>query len=61
MESFFHLMKAETIVLHHYRTREQLETIMCTRIKYNNESIIKEKLGGQSPIGYRISATEKVA
>lgn len=30
-------------------------------IKYYNESRIKEKLGGRSPIEYRISTTEQVA
>lgn len=61
MESFFHLMKAETVASHHYQTRKELETAMRVWIKYYNESRIKEKLGGQSPIEYRISNTEQVA
>lgn len=60
MESFFHLMKAETVASHHYPTRDDLETAMRVWIKYYNKSRIKEKLGGQSPIEYRISTTEQV-
>ncbi|MFC6387393.1 IS3 family transposase, partial [Sporolactobacillus kofuensis] len=59
--SFFHLMKAETVASHHYQTCEELETAMRVWIKYYNESRIKEKLDGQSPIEYRISTTEQVA
>ncbi|WP_373689467.1 IS3 family transposase, partial [Sporolactobacillus shoreicorticis] len=45
----------------HYQTRDKLETAMRVWIKYYNESRIKENLGGQSPIDYRISTTEQVA
>nr|WP_241654670.1 IS3 family transposase [Sporolactobacillus shoreae] len=61
MESFFHLMKAETVASHHYQTSEELEAAMRVWMKYYNECRIKEKLGGQSPIDYRISTTEQAA
>jgi transposase InsO family protein len=61
MESFFHIMKAETVRNHHYQTRKELETAMRDWIEYYNTSRIKEKLGGLSPIEYRISTTEQVA
>lgn len=61
MESFFHIMKAETVNSHDYQTREELERAMREWIKYYNKSRIKEKLGGLSPIDYRISTTEQAA
>ncbi|MFD2693092.1 IS3 family transposase [Sporolactobacillus shoreicorticis] len=33
---------------------------LCNWINYYNESRIKEKLGGKSPIDYRISTTGQV-
>ncbi|GGL64552.1 IS3 family transposase [Sporolactobacillus putidus] len=61
MESFFHIMKAETVNSHDYQTRAGLKKAMCEWIKYYNKSRIKEKLGGLSPIDYRISTTEQAA
>lgn len=61
MESFFHIMKAETVSAHDYQTQEELERAMREWIKYYNKSRIKEKLGGLSPIDYRISTTKQVA
>ncbi|WP_100486527.1 IS3 family transposase [Sporolactobacillus pectinivorans] len=61
MESFFHIMKADTVNAHNYQTREELETAMREWIKYYNKTRIKEKLGGLSPIDYRISTTEQAA
>jgi transposase InsO family protein len=52
---------SETIASHHNQICEELETAMRVWFKYYNESRIKEKLGGQSPIEYRISTTEQVA
>jgi transposase InsO family protein len=43
------------------KTRDELETALRAWIKYYNESRIKEKLAGQSPIDYRISTTGQVA
>lgn len=59
----YHIPSKKTALnwVHHYQTREELETAMRDWIKYYNESRIKEKLGGRSPIEYRISTTEQVA
>lgn len=61
MESFFHLLKSETVHLYRYQTCEELVSSIERWIHYYNYSRIKQKLGGKSPIQYRILTAEKVA
>lgn len=61
MESFFHILKCETVYTHHYETYEEVKTAVTKWIHYYNNQRIKVKLGGKSPVQYRILTTEKVA
>lgn len=61
MESFFHIMKAETVHYQDYKTKEQLIYAMQDWINYYNTKRIKGKLKGKTPIEYRNLALEKVA
>lgn len=61
MESFFHILKCETVYSHHFETYEELLTAVTEWIHYYNYQRIKEKLGGMSPVRYRVLTTEKVA
>jgi putative transposase len=61
MESFFHILKCETVYSHHYETYEELKTAVTEWIHYYNYRRIKEKLGGKSPVQYRTLTTENVA
>lgn len=61
MESFFHLLKCETIYSHYYKTYEEVKIAVTEWIHYYNNQRIKEKLGGKSPVQYRILTTEKIA
>jgi putative transposase len=61
MESFFHILKCETVYSHHYETYEELKTAVTAWIHYYNYQRIKTKLGGKSPVQFRTLNTEKVA
>ncbi len=61
MESFFHILKCETVYTHHYETYDEVKIAVTEWIHYYNNQRIKEKLGGKSPVQYRILTTEKVA
>lgn len=61
MESFFHLLKSETVHLYHYQSFEEVAKAAKDWISYYNNDRIKEKLGGKSPVNYRLLTTEKSA
>ncbi|MFL2030358.1 IS3 family transposase [Loigolactobacillus zhaoyuanensis] len=61
MESFFHIMKAEVYYQKELNTLEELTSAISSWIQYYNFSRIKTKLGGKSPVKYRILTTQKVA
>jgi putative transposase len=61
MESFFHLLKSETVHLYDYQSYEEVAQAAADWISYYNNERIKEKLGGKSPIKYRLLTTEKSA
>jgi len=61
MESFFSIMKKETVYSKDYATFEELEAAITSWISYYNEKRIKGKLGGKSPIQYRLLMAQKIA
>jgi putative transposase len=61
MESFFHLLKSETVHQYDYQSFEEVAQAAVDWIRYYNNDRIKEKLGGKSPIKYRILTTEKAS
>jgi hypothetical protein len=50
MESFFHLLKSETVHLYDYQSFEEVAQAEADWISYYNNDRIKEKLGGKSPV-----------
>lgn len=60
MESFFHLLKIATIHSYEYETYSEMKVAIDKWIYYYNNKRYKEKLGGLSPVEYRIKHTEKV-
>ena len=61
MESFFHLLKCETVYLHDYKSFEEVAQAADDWIRYYTNYRIKEKLGGMSPVQYRLLTTEQAA
>jgi len=61
MESFFHLLKCETVHQYDYQSFEEVAQAAVDWISYYNNDRIKEKLGGKSPIKYRLLTTEKAS
>lgn len=61
MESFFHVLKSEVYYQEHFDSLEELKTAIADWIKYYNGSRCKTKLGGKSPVNYRILTTQKAA
>lgn len=61
MESFFHLLKCETVHQYDYQSFEEVAQAAADWISYYNNDRIKEKLGGKSPIKYRLLTTEKAS
>lgn len=61
MESFFHILKTETVHSHHYTSYEEMAAAVVAWIAYYNHKRIKRKLGGKSPVQYRILTTEQAA
>lgn len=55
MENFFGIMKQEMYYGEVYYSYEELKDAIDGYIKYYNEKRIKEKLGGLSPVEYRLS------
>lgn len=56
MESFFGTLKAEYFHLSEFEDVEQLNTGLKRYIDYYNRQRIKTKLGGMSPVEYRLQA-----
>lgn len=61
MESFFHIMKQETVNYYDYPTKQELIEAMTAWIKYYNNEKIKSKLKNKTPIEFRDLALEKIA
>lgn len=61
MESFFHLLKCETVHLYDYQSFEEVRQAAEDWIDYYNNFRIKEKLGGKSPVKYRLLTTEQAS
>lgn len=61
MESFFHLLKCETVHLHDYQSYEEVAKAALEWIYYYNNNRIKQKLGGKSPVQYRTLTTQQIA
>ncbi|EBM3803407.1 IS3 family transposase, partial [Salmonella enterica] len=54
IESFFGTLKSEYYYLNEYKSVEELKRDIISYIDYYNNLRIKEKLGGLSPIEYRL-------
>jgi putative transposase len=61
MERFFHLLKCEKVHLRDYQSFKEVAQAATEWIYYYNNYRIKQKLGGMSPIQYRLLNTEIVA
>jgi putative transposase len=59
MESFFGILKSEFFHLKKFASIEELETGLAKYIHYYNNDRIKLKLGGLSPVQYRLQADGK--
>jgi putative transposase len=59
MESFFHLLKCEIFYLNDYQSFEEVVQAATEWIYYYNNHRIKEKLGGRSPVQFRLLNTEQ--
>lgn len=60
MESFFHILKAEIYDQKQLNSLEELTFEISSWIQYYNHKRCKRKLGGKSPINYRIFTAQKV-
>lgn len=56
MENFFGLLKSELLYLREFCSFEEFQTELELYLEYYKHSRIKEKLGGLSPVQYRIQA-----
>lgn len=56
MESFFHILKTETVNSNYYATYEEMVAAISKWIDYYNNERIKVKLGGKSPVNYRLES-----
>jgi len=56
MESFFGVLKTELFYLEKFTSFEQLKSALAKYIDYYNNDRIKMKLGGLSPVQYRLQA-----
>lgn len=54
MENFFGLLKSELLYLREFCSLEEFQIELELYLEYYNHSRIKEKLGGLSPVQYRI-------
>jgi putative transposase len=59
MESFFATLKAEYFYLSDFEDIEQLDAGIKSYIAYYNRHRIKSKLGGMSPVEYRLQAARR--
>lgn len=56
MENFFGLLKSELLYLREFCSFEEFQTELELYLEYYNHNRIKAKLGGLSPVQYRIQA-----
>ena len=56
MENFFGLLKSELLYLREFYSFEEFQIELEHYLEYYNHNRIKEKLGGLSPVQYRIQA-----
>jgi integrase family protein len=56
IENFFGLLKSELLYLREFCSYEEFQTELELYLEYYNHNRIKEKLGGLSPVQYRIQA-----
>jgi putative transposase len=61
MESFFHILKCETVYLYDYQSFDEVAQAAADWIYYYNNYRIKQKLDGKSPVQYRLLTTEQIA
>ena len=61
MESFFHIMKSEVYYQNEFDSLEEVSGTISRWVDYYNHTRTKTKLGGKSPINYRILTTQKAA
>lgn len=59
MESFFHILKTEVYYQKQFESLDQVRSAVSNWIEYYNLLRTKRKLGGKSPVNYRILTTQK--
>ena len=61
MENFFGLLKSELLYLHKFESLDHFREKLEAYLKYYNEDRIKLKLGGKSPVQYRLQHQAKAS
>lgn len=61
IESFFNQLKVGTVHNNNYKDYNSLNQAVKEYISYYNNYRIKQKLGGMSPVEYRINSSQKIA
>ena len=61
MESFFHIMKSEIYYQRQFKDLTEIKQRLDKWISYYNNFRTKRKLGGKSPVKYRILTTQQAA
>ncbi|WP_263505218.1 IS3 family transposase [Apilactobacillus apinorum] len=61
IESFFNQLKVGTVHNNDFNDYNSLNQSVKEYISYYNNYRIKQKLGGMSPVGYRINSSQKIA
>lgn len=61
MENFFDLLKSELLYLQKFESADHFREKLEAYLKYYNEDRIKLKLGGKSPVQYRLQHQVKAS
>ncbi len=61
MENFFGLLKSELLYLQKFESADHFREKLEAYLKYYNEDRIKLKLGGKSPVQYRLQHQVKAS
>ncbi|NBI00834.1 DDE-type integrase/transposase/recombinase, partial [Lactobacillus kunkeei] len=61
IESFFNQLKVGTVHNNNFKDYNSLNQAVKEYISYYNNYRIKQKLGGMSPVEYRINSSQKIA
>ena len=61
MENFFGLLKSELLYLQKFKSVDNFREKLEAYLKYYNEDRIKIKLGGKSPVQYRLQHQAKAS